>query len=153
MADFKTLVREIAPGLQLIAFATLTETGAPWVRYVAGKVADDLTIRFSTHLSSRKVAHIWRDPRVHITLGATDIRSPRWLQFDGRAEISIAAEERRAFWFDGLKQFVSGVDDPEYCIVIVRPSRVELGAIGEKSPRVFETGNLTARPRPAAVPA
>ena len=132
-------ILEIATPLQLWSFATLTEEGLPAVRYVAGKASPDMRLRFSTHLSSRKIAQLRRDPHIHISLGATSLRSPVWLQVEGVARISTEQAERDAFWFEGLKAYVSGVDDPEYAVIIVEPSRVELWQMGQK-PEVWASG-------------
>ncbi len=139
MTDIQTRIRALAPGLQLVSLATVTETGAPWVRLVAGRMMPDLSIWFSTHLSSRKIAQLRRDPRVHATLGATDFTAQEWLQVEGRAEISTAQGDREAFWFDGLLAYVSGVDDPEYAVVKVIPDLIEIGAMG-REPLVWQAG-------------
>lgn len=139
MTDIQERIRALAPGLQLVSLATTTETGAPWVRFVAGRMMPDLSIWFSTHLSSRKIAQLRRDPQVHATLGATDFTAQEWLQVAGRAEISTARSDREAFWFDGLLAYVSGVDDPEYAVVKVNPDRIEIGAMG-REPLVWQAG-------------
>lgn len=129
MPEISDRVRALAPGLQLMSIATLTEEGLPWVRYVAGKMGSDLSLRFSTHLGSRKIAQLQRNPAVHVTLGASDFTAERWLQIEGRARISLSEEERRDFWFDGLRAYVSGIDDPEYAVVIVTPVRIEIASM------------------------
>lgn len=139
MTDIQDRIRALAPGLQLVSLATTTATGAPWVRFVAGRMMPDLSVWFSTHLSSRKIGQLRRDPRVHATLGATDFTAQEWLQIEGRAEISTAQSDRAAFWFDGLRAYVSGVDDPEYAVVKVIPDRIEIGAMG-RPPLVWQAG-------------
>lgn len=139
MTDIQTRIRGLALGLQLVSLATVTETGAPWVRFVAGRMMPDLSIWFSTHLSSRKIAQLLRDPRVHVAARAADFTAQEWLQVEGRAEISTAQSDRDAFWFDGLLAYVSGVDDPEYAVVKVIPDRIEIGAMG-REPRVWQAG-------------
>jgi general stress protein 26 len=132
MTDLKRRIFEFARNLQLINFATVAGDGHPRVRYVVGRADQDLTVRFSTHLNSQKVAQLREDPRVCLTLGADGPRSPLWLQVDGHAEVRADEQERRAFWFDGLLEHFTGVDDPRYCIVVVRPTRIALG------PQVWE---------------
>jgi general stress protein 26 len=63
-----------------------------------------------------------------------------WLQIQGIAEISTDSTERHSFWFDELKNYFTGPDDPNYCIVIVRPSRIEFGTMGNMTPEIWETG-------------
>lgn len=130
---------ELSKDLQLANCATITEDGKPWVRYVMGKAEPDLTFRFSTHLATRKVAQIRKNPQVHISLGVTDVTAPNaWIQLQGIAEIVTDQAERDAFWYDLLQTIFTGPDDPNYAIVIVRPSRIELEKMGNLPPEVWE---------------
>jgi len=131
MNDLHQRIYELGRSLQLVHVATVDERGRPWVRPVVGQLDEQLTLRFSTYLNSRKVGHIGRQPGVHATLGATDPRSQRWLQFDGVAEVSTSAEEREGFWFEGLRTYIDGVDDPLYGIVLIRPHRIELCSVDQ----------------------
>jgi general stress protein 26 len=139
MSDLKQNIFEAAKELQLINFATVTENGKPWVRYIMGKADSDLVFRFCTHLESRKVSQIRKTPDVHISLGVTSLETAKnWLQVEGRAEISTAKSERDSFWFDDLKNYFSGPDDPSYCVVIIKPSRIEFGTMGNMVPEIWE---------------
>ena len=55
MGDLKGKIFEAGKDLQLINFATITEDGKPWVRYVVGKADKDLVFRFCTHKETRKI--------------------------------------------------------------------------------------------------
>ncbi len=139
MNDLKQRIIDAAGELQLINFATVTEDGKPWVRYVMGKADKELNFRFCTHLESRKVAQIRKNPDVHISLGVSNLETAKnWLQVEGTAEVSTDKAERDAFWFDDLKNYFTGPDDPGYCIVIIKPSRIELGTMGSMPPEVWE---------------
>jgi general stress protein 26 len=141
MSDLRQRIVDAAKDMQMINFATVTEEGNPWVRYVMGKADDELVFRFCTHLESRKVVQIKNNPNVHISLGVSDLETAKnWLQVEGVAETSTDKTERDAFWFDDLKNYFSGPDDPSYCIVIVRPSRIEFGTMGSMVPEVWEQG-------------
>jgi len=131
MSDLKQRIFDASKEMQLINFATITEEGKPWVRYVMGKADSDLTFRFCTHLESRKVPQINNNPNVHICLGVSSLETAQnWVQVQGTAEISTDRNERDAYWFDDLNNYFKGPDDPSYCIVIIKPSRIELGAMG-----------------------
>jgi general stress protein 26 len=139
MSDLKGRIYAAAKELQLINFATITEDGKPWVRYVMGKADDDLVFRFCTHVESRKVAQIRKNEKVHICLGVSALETAQnWLQVEGTAEISTEKGERDSFWFDDLKNYFTGPDDPSYCVVIVRPSTIEFGTMGSMTPEVWE---------------
>lgn len=142
MSDLKQRIFDAARQLQLINFATITEDGRPWVRYVVGKADDDLTFRFCTFKGSRKVAQIRKNPHVHICLGAKDLEATEhWIQVEGTAEVSNEKSEREAFWFDALKNYFTGPDDPNYCIVIIKPNRIEFGTMGNMTPEIWELGS------------
>ncbi len=139
MSDLKQRIFDTAKELQLINFASITLDGKPWVRYVVGKADNDLVFRFCTSIDSRKVPQIRKDPNVHISLGASDLISAKnWMQVEGTAEISTEKAERDSFWFDELKSYFKGPDDPNYCVVIIRPSRIEYGTMGSMTPELWE---------------
>jgi general stress protein 26 len=130
MDDLKKRIYEVAKEDQLLNLATITENGKPWVRYVSGKANSDLVFRFCTHLQSDKAREMRKDPNVHLSLGAKDARSAKnWLQVAGVAEISTSQNERDALWMDGLKAFFKGPDDPNFAVIIVRPTKIELGSM------------------------
>ncbi len=58
----------------------------------------------------------------------------------GTAEVSTDRVELDAFWFDELNNYFSGPDDPNYCVVIVKPSSIEIGTMGVMTPEVWERG-------------
>lgn len=138
MSDLKLRVYEAAKELQLINVATITEDGKPWVRYVMGKADKDLAFRFCTRMDSRKVAHIRKNPNSHISLGVSSIETARnWVQVQGTAEVSTDRTELDSFWFEDLNNYFSGPDDPNYCVIVVRPSRIEFGTMGSMTPEVW----------------
>jgi general stress protein 26 len=137
MSDLQQKIFDATKELQLMNFATITEDGKPWVRYVVGKADNELLFRFCTHLKTKKVNQIKKNPNVHISMGATDMKTAKnWLQVEGTAKISIDKNERQAFWFDELNRYFIGPDDPQYCVVIVNPSRIEFGTMGSMTPEV-----------------
>ena len=139
MGDLRQRIFDAAKELQLMNFATVTEDGKPWVRYIVGKADNELVFRFCTHLQTKKVGQIKKNPNVHLSMGAADLETAKhWLQVEGKAEISTDKTERYSFWFDALKNYFTGPDDPHYCVVIIKPSRVEFGTMGSMTPEVWE---------------
>jgi len=142
MSDLKQRIYEASKDMQLINVATITEEGKPWVRYVMGLADKDLIFRFCTHEESRKVGQIRNNPDVHISLGVSSLETAKnWVQVQGSAEVSTDKADRDAFWFDDLKNYFSGPDDPGYCVVIIKPTKVELGTMGNTIPEVWESGS------------
>ena len=144
METLEQRIHALAKDLQLLHVATVDADGRPRVRPVVGKANEKLELRFSTHLDSTKVRHLQHNPEVHITLADNDIRSRRWLQIEGRASISTSETERRAFWFDGMQAYISGIDDPRYCVVIVQPSRIELCSLDKPQAEVWLAGKANS---------
>jgi general stress protein 26 len=133
MSDLQMRILGIITKPQLSGFATITEDGKPWVRYVMAVGAEDMTIRFASFVGARKVRQIAQNPEVHLTCGVTDPANMKpYLQIQGKARFSTEQEERHGFWDDMLKPFFSGPDDPNYGVVTVTPYRIEFC-----SPRTF----------------
>jgi len=123
----------------LASFATITEDGRPWVRYVMPIASADLTIRFSTFAGSRKVTQINKNPEVHLTCGVSDPDTDTiYLQIQGNAEFVTTEEERSAYWHDFLKSYFSGPDDPHYGIIRITPYRIEVYDMKSRNPEVWE---------------
>ena len=141
MSNVKQRIIEILQPSQLACFATVTEEGKPWVRYVFCEGRADLTIRFATFRHSRKVAQIRNNPEVHLTCGVTGLADMKpYLQIQGRAEFSTDAAERNGFWKESLSSYFQGPDDPNYGVVVVTPYRIELCAPGSPEPHVWVDG-------------
>ncbi len=139
MSDVKQLILEVVRKPHLSSFATITENGRPWVRYVVASTSDDVTIRFATDKRSRKVTHIQKNPDVHMASGVTDPANAKaYVQIEGTAEFVTDQAEREAFWHDDLKRYFSGPDDPNYGIVMVTPRRIEHYTMGKFEPQVWE---------------
>lgn len=139
MSDLKTKILDIISSPQLMSFATITEDGKPWVRYVIGMADENLTVRFSTFVTSRKVRQIEKNQEVHILCGVSDLdTSENYIQIQGKAEITKDEAERKKFWHDDLKEYFSGPDDPNYCICLVKPYLIEYYTMGSIEPEVWQ---------------
>jgi general stress protein 26 len=139
MSDLRERLAEKIKGPQLINFATVTPEGRPWVRYVMAAGTPDLKLMFATFVGSRKVAHVENNPEVHVTLGATDpAAADTYVQLEGTAEISREEGLKNALWNPNLEQYFNGPDDPNYCVCVVTPRRLELMGMTGMTPEVYE---------------
>lgn len=139
MSDLKRTIFRVIEDPILMSLATITPDGRPWVRYVMGVGREDLTIRFTTFLNSRKAGHIRDNPEVHITCGVTSPETAeRYLQIQGRAEVSTDEAVKEEMWKDYLVAYFDGPRDPNYCVVIVRPYRIEYVTMSGRSPEIWE---------------
>jgi general stress protein 26 len=139
MSELKKKILDVTTRLQLSGFATITEDGRPWVRYVMTVGGDDLSMRFATTVCARKVKQIALNPEVHITCGVVNpMKMTPYLQIQGIARFSTEKEERHGFWNDMLKQIFTGADDPNYGVIIVEPYRIEYCSQGTYIPEVWQ---------------
>ncbi len=138
MTKLEEKIWKILDRPQTAALATISESGAPWVRYVTIRAEADFTLTFCTGLSTRKAKHILANPEVHLTCG--NLQPPddsAYLQIAGRAEIRGDATTKANYWQDGWRRYFQGPDDPDYVIVLVRPARIEYNAPGSFEPEVW----------------
>ena len=127
MADLKGRILEKLRDPTLVAFATVNPEGRPWVRYVMAAADRDLNVWFSTRLDSRKVAQVRNNPAVHLLAGVSTLETAEsYVQVEGEAEVLTDTVTKKALWNDALKPYFSGPEDPNFCVVRIRPSRVEL---------------------------
>lgn len=123
---------------QVYSLATVTEQ-KPWVRYIMGYASPDLEIRFVTSLKTRKISHIEKNPEVHLSCGAKDSETTEaYLQIQGKARISTDPELCQKMWNDNLKVYFSGPEDPNYCVVVIRPYRIEYQTLTNMTPEIWE---------------
>lgn len=122
----------------LASFATVTEDGKPWTRYVVVKADNQLNIWFATFKNSRKIGQIAKNPEVHLMLGVTDPQTAvSWLQIQGHAQIFEDAETKNAVWYDLLGSIFSGPDDPNYVVCKVTPYQIEYYTMNVPKPEIW----------------
>jgi general stress protein 26 len=161
MPELREQIFAILSAPQLAVLATVTEGSKPWVRYVMAVTGEDMKIRFATHVKSRKVSQIAKNPEVHLTCGAGNLETTEpFLQIEGRAELTTDESERHAFWNDELKDIFQeqddsnfgvlkdtfqGPDDPNYGVIVVTPYRIEYCEPGKFEPKVWTAGQPSSR--------
>ncbi|MBU1084350.1 MAG: pyridoxamine 5'-phosphate oxidase family protein [Candidatus Omnitrophota bacterium] len=113
--------------------------GKPWVRYMAMKVQDDLTLYTSSFASSRKAEQIKKNNNVNIVFGADNGNfSMPYVNIDGTAEILTDKDTKEKCWCGMLEQFFSGPDDPNYIVIKVTPRSAEYIGPGAHQPVVYK---------------
>ncbi len=139
MDDLKNKILGKMRELTLASFATVTEDGKPWVRYVAVKADDDMNIWFATFKTSRKIRQVSANPDVHLLLGVTDLpTAASWVQIQGRAEFLEDAETKNAVWYSMLEPMFTGPDDPNYIVCKIVPYRIEHYSMNRQEPEVWK---------------
>jgi general stress protein 26 len=123
----------------LASFATVTEEGKPWTRYVVARGDENLDIWFATFKGSRKTRHIARNSEVHVLLGVNDMATAAsWLQIQGRAEILEDTVTKQAVWYSMLEPIFSGPEDPNYVVCKVTPYRIEYYTMNSRQPQIWQ---------------
>jgi len=138
MTELEERIWKVLERPQTAALATISASGAPWVRYVTIRADRDLSLSFCTSLASRKAREIAANPGVHLTCG--NLQPPddsAYLQIAGRAEIRADAATKHTYWLQGWECYFKGPDDPDYIMVFVRPSRIEYNGPGSLVPEVW----------------
>lgn len=96
-----------------------------------GKIDDDLTIRCPTFLDTNKVRQIRAYSGVAFTCGDTDPSRPgTYFEIRGEARISTDPGDRLRVWGPLQRKRFSGPDDPDFAVVAIRPTVIELLPIG-----------------------
>ncbi|MGD9128067.1 MAG: pyridoxamine 5'-phosphate oxidase family protein [Planctomycetia bacterium] len=136
MSDLKQKILNCLDTPFLGSFATVTPENKPWVRYVMATInPETLTVSFATCATARKVQHIAANPAVHITAGASLAASQSpYVQIEGTAVLIQDKEKLRAAWNEMLGNYFEGPDDPNYALIEVTPSRIELCGANPENP-------------------
>ena len=115
----------------LCALATVDTDGLPHVRYMKGVIDDHLTIRCPAFASTQKVRHIQQCADVSLTCGNTDSSQPgSYFQITAKATITKAHDDRVAAWTSRMERWFSGIDDANYTVVRIEPTRILAFPIG-----------------------
>jgi len=121
----KEKILKVFEGKKLGCLATIRE-GKPWVRYVMVS-SKGFDVYFTSGFSAKKIKDIENNNNVHITFGfePSNYASP-YVQVAGTAEVITDDNVKKEFWNDMLKVYFKGPDDPDYCVVKVKPDLIEL---------------------------
>ena len=139
MGDLEEKIWKILDRKLTAALATITASGAPWVRYVTIESDRDFTLRFCTSRGSRKAGQIMDNPDVHLTCG--NLQPPddsAFLQVVGRAEIRNDIETKAGYWHEEWRRYFKGPDDPDYVMVFIRPTSIEYTGPGSLEPEIWK---------------
>jgi general stress protein 26 len=139
MNDIKDKIFDKIKAYSLASFATITENGKPWSRYVMAKGDENFNLWFATFKDSRKTRHIAANPEVHMVLGVSDsVKATAWLQIQARAEICEDAATKKTVWYNMLEPIFNGPDDPNYVVCKVTPYRIEYYTMNRREPEIWE---------------
>lgn len=144
MLQLREEVYQILKELQICNFSTIGVDGKPRGRYVFAQADKELNIRFASCVTSRKVMDIKNNPNIHIHCGVQgikDLYNP-YLQIEGVAECQQSKEEREQFWNSSLESIYSGPSDPNYAVIKVIPSKIEIVSIAEQTTKVLDLMDL-----------
>lgn len=120
----KNKILNVLKGYRLAALATIVK-GRPWVRFVMC-YSDGLNLYICTYKDSRKVRQIKKNPNVHLVMSKdiNNLTAP-YLQVVGKGYIRSDYKIRKKFWRDFMRKYYSGINDPNYVIIEVKPQLIE----------------------------
>ena len=137
-APLRTLVETVRrEGLGVLA--TTAPDGAPEAALVGIAALDDGTLIVNAPSSARKVAHLRREPRTALVIGAGPARS---LQLEGRAQLLEGADRARLgaaydAQLPGSRSLSEG-----FVVIAIRPEWMRDYDV-EREPRAIETTFVT----------
>ena len=140
--EAKTFAREVIGKPGFPAFATADENGCPQMRAMMPvTVEDDFTIYYITGRPTAKCGQIAANPSVS-TLW-TDVVEPmsdwRSVLVKGKAVVSDDKALRDRFWMEELRGFFpGGVDDPNFVILVCKPTEMILADHANMMPIVVK---------------
>lgn len=137
--SLKKKILKVIKGSKLASLATIAN-GKPWVRYVVAR-SEGLTIYICTFKNSRKVKQIKKNPNVHITIGGSmeNMEAP-YVQIAAYAKVRSDAGIRKRLWMPFMKKYYTGVDDPQYVVIEVRPVLIEYMSTESHTPQIYKVG-------------
>ncbi|MDO8747876.1 MAG: pyridoxamine 5'-phosphate oxidase family protein [Candidatus Omnitrophota bacterium] len=135
----KKKILKVIKGSKLASLATVVN-GKPWVRYVVAR-SEGLTLYICTFKDSRKVKQIKKNPKVHITIGGSmeNMEAP-YVQIAACAKARSDAGIRKRFWMPFMRKYYTGVDDPQYVVIEVRPVLIEYMSTETHTPQIYKVG-------------
>jgi general stress protein 26 len=133
----KDRVLEVIKGSKIASLATIVN-GKPWTRFVVSH-NDGINLHICTYRDSRKVKQIKKNPNVHIAISKdlNDLESA-FVQISGKAFIRSDAKIKKRYWSDFMKKYYSGIDDPNYVVIEVKPEYIEYKSTETKEAQVLK---------------
>lgn len=140
--EAKVRAREIIGKDMFPSFATVDEHGCPQIRAMMPvTVADDFTVYYITGRMTSKCRQIASNPKVSTLWTHVVDPMKEWesVLIKGEAAISDEKSLRERFWMEELRQiFPAGANDPNYVILIVKPTEMILADQATMTPLVVK---------------
>jgi general stress protein 26 len=114
-----------------MGYLATCEGDQPRVRAMMPILRDDGTLLAATFPWTQKVGQLGKNPKVEICFVDRKLSHCR---IEGRAQISPDKALKEELWEDQLmlRQFFTGVDDPNFILIVLSPTKIRMMNIGEK---------------------
>ncbi len=114
-----------------MGYLATCEGDQPRVRAMMPVLRDDGTLLAATFPWTQKVSQLGKNPKVEICFVDRKLSHCR---IEGRAAVSSDKALKERLWEDQLmlRQFFTGVDDPDFVLIVLSPTRIRMMNIGEK---------------------
>src|SRR3989338_8210309 len=123
-STLRSKILKVIKGSKLASLATVAN-GKPWVRYVVSR-SKGLMLYICTFKDSRKVNQIQKNPNVHLTIGGSmEHMDAPYVQIAAKAKIRSDAGIRKKLWLPFMGKYYTGVNDPKYVVLEVKPEFIE----------------------------
>jgi len=140
--EVRTKAREVIGKCMFPAFATVDENQCPQIRAMMPiVVGEDFTLHYVTSRMSSKCRHIQANPKVSTFWSNVVDPMKEWqsVLVKGVASITDDKALRDRYWMEELRfAFPQGADDPNYVILIVKPTEMLFADHQNMSPLVVK---------------
>jgi general stress protein 26 len=155
VAAARRACRDVMRVAEVVYVTTLDDGGTPITRAVFNlrraaqfpdlvgifeEFGDDPVVLIGTNTASEKLRHLARDPRLNLYYCVPG--SFQGVMLGGSADLVSDPATRRRLWQDGWERYYpQGVDDPDYTVLRLRPTRIRGWLDGHPFDFAIEVGS------------
>ena len=123
-SNLRKKILKVIQGSKLASLATISD-GKPWVRYVVAR-SEGLTLYICTFKDARKLKQIQKNQNIHLTIGGSmEHMDAPYVQIAAKAKVRSDTGIRKKLWLPFMRKYYTGVDDPKYMVIEVKPEFIE----------------------------
>lgn len=133
----KEKILGVMEGPHVAAVATI-DAGNPAVRFMVLSGQDDLTLICGTGKASRKVGQLQKDQNTAISIWSGKEFTDPYVVIQAKGEVHEDLETKRKFWNPMFENYFKSVENPDWVVIIFRPSQIEWYGEGNMFPEVWK---------------
>jgi general stress protein 26 len=119
----KENILEVAGGPHVAAIATI-DGKLPAVRFMVLNGFPDMTFVGGTLKSSKKVAHLKKNPHVAIAIWSGKEFSDPYVEMRAKGEIHEDLVTKKKYWNPMFEQYFKTVDNPDFVVLVFTAAEI-----------------------------